>query len=179
MSVDAGMQRVSIIGVTGSGKTTFAASLAARLKVLHVELDALHWEPNWKMAELEVFRSRVGSAVAGDSWVIDGNYNKVRDLVWSRADTVVWLDYALPVTFARLFKRTIVRVRTGQELWSGNRERFAEQFLSRDSLFLWALKTHLRYRTTIPALLATDTYSHLRLERFRAPRDARKWLETI
>lgn len=173
------MQRVSIIGVTGSGKTTFAASLAARLEVLHVELDALHWEPNWKMAELEVFRNRVGSAVAADSWVIDGNYSKVRDLIWSRADTVVWLDYSLPVTFGRLFQRTMVRVRTRQELWNGNRERLTEQFLSRDSLFLWALKSYVRHRRTIPAALATDAYSHLRLERFRAPRDAQGWLETI
>ena len=75
------MQRVSVIGVTGSGKTTFAASLAARLRVPHVELDALHWEPNWTMAELDVFRRRVARQVSADGWVIDGNYAKVRDLV--------------------------------------------------------------------------------------------------
>ena len=40
------MQRVSVIGVTGSGKTTLAAALAAKLQVPYIELDALHWEPN-------------------------------------------------------------------------------------------------------------------------------------
>lgn len=168
-----------MVGVTGSGKTTFAASLAVRLNVPHVELDALHWEPHWTEAELEVFRNRVGCVAAGDGWVIDGNYSKVRDLVWGRADTVVWLDYAFPLTFVRLLRRTVRRVRSGEELWNGNRERFAEQFLSRDSLFLWSITTYSRHRRTIPAALAGEAYSHLRLVRLRAPRDAQRWLAGV
>ena len=173
------MQRVSVIGVTGSGKTTFAASLGAKLEAPHVELDALHWEPNWTMAELDVFRRRVASVVAADRWVIDGNYSKVRDLVWDRADHVVWLDYSFPLTFARLLRRTVARLRSGEELWNGNRERLSEQFLSRDSLFLWAIKTYPKYRATIPGLLASERYRHLRLIRLRAPRDAQQWLESL
>lgn len=173
------MQRVSVIGVTGSGKTTFAASLATRLQVLHIELDALHWEPNWTMAELDVFRGRVASQVSADCWVVDGNYSKVRDLVWGRADTVVWLDYSFALIFARLLRRTLARVRSGEELWNGNRERFAEQFFSRESLLLWAIKTHPRYRATFPTLLASDAYSHLRVVRLRAPRDTQEWLGSL
>ena len=173
------MQRVSVIGVTGSGKTTFAASLATRLQVAHVELDALHWEPNWTMAELDVFRRRVAGQVSADRWVIDGNYAKVRDLVWGRADTVVWLDYAFALTFARLLRRTLARIRSGEALWSGNRERFAEQFLSRESLFVWAIKTYPRYRATFPVLLASETYRHLRVVRLRAPQAAQRWLGSL
>jgi adenylate kinase family enzyme len=173
------MQRVSVIGVTGSGKTTFAASLATRLRVPHVELDALHWEPNWTMAELDVFHHRVATHVSADGWVIDGNYSKVRDLVWGRADTVVWLDYSFALTFARLLRRTLARVHSGEELWNGNRERFAGQFLSRDSLLVWAIKTYPRYRATFPVLLANNAYSHLRVVRLRAPRDARRWLGSL
>jgi len=173
------MQRVSVIGVTGSGKTTFAASLATRLQVAHVELDALHWEPNWTMAELDVFRRRVAGQVSADRWVIDGNYAKVRDLVWGRADTVVWLDYAFALTFARLLRRTLARIRSGEALWNGNRERFAEQFLSRESLFVWAIKTYPRYRAAFPALLASEPYGHLRVVRLRAPRDAQTWLGNL
>jgi hypothetical protein len=92
----------------------------------------LHWEPHWTMAELEVFRARVEQAIAGERWVVDGNYSKVRDLVWGRADSVVWLDYPFALTFGRLVLRTIARIRSKQELWSGNRERFAGQFLARD-----------------------------------------------
>ncbi len=172
------MQRVVVVGATGSGKTTFAASLAAKLEVPHIELDALHWEPNWLMAELEVFRNRVASVIQAERWVADGNYSKVRDLVWSRADTVIWLDYSLVLTLTRLLRRTLARVLTGEELWNGNRERFAEQFLSSESILLWAFKAHARYRATYPALLASEAYRHLRVVRLRTRQDTERWLQT-
>jgi adenylate kinase family enzyme len=173
------MERVVVIGVTGAGKTTLAAALAARLRAPHIELDALHWEPGWVMAELDVFRERVARAVAAERWVADGNYSKVRDLVWDRADTVVWLDYSFALSFTRLLRRTLARVRTGQELWNGNHERMAEQFLSRDSILLWAIKTHPRYRASYPALFATDQYRHLQVVRLRSPRAAETWLGRV
>src|SRR5205809_1832315 len=89
-------RRVVVVGTTGSGKTTLAGRLAQRLGVPHVELDALHWEANWVEAGDEVFRERAARALTGSAWVVDGNYSKVRDIVWGRADMVVWLDYPLP-----------------------------------------------------------------------------------
>jgi adenylate kinase family enzyme len=74
-------QRISIVGTTGSGKTTLARSIAQSLQFPHVELDSLHWEPNWTTALLPVFRSRVSEALQGDRWVVDGNYSIVRDIV--------------------------------------------------------------------------------------------------
>jgi hypothetical protein len=92
---------------------------------------------------------------------------------------VVWLDYTFALTFFRLLRRTISRVRSGEELWNGNRERFAEQFLSRESLFLWAIQTYPRYRATFPALLASEAYAHMQVVRLRAPRQARAWLASL
>ena len=89
----------------------------------HVELDALNWEPNWTTAPTDVFRRRVTEAVRGDRWIVDGNYSDVRDVVWSRATALVWLDYSLARTLGRLFWRTFRRVFTREDLWSGNRER--------------------------------------------------------
>jgi adenylate kinase family enzyme len=102
------------------------------------------------MSEPEVFRQHVARALEGDGWVADGNYSKTRDILWGHADSVVWLDYPFPLTFARLVLRTIARVRSGEELWNGNRERLAAQVFSRDSLFLWAIKTYPIYKRSIP-----------------------------
>lgn len=152
------MQRIAVVGTTGSGKTTLAQQLAERLGIPHVELDALYWGPNWTEPTREEFRARVAQAVAGDRWVADGNYSKVRDLVWSRADTAVWLDYSLPVILWQLARRTLRRVATQEELWSGNRERMRGAFFSRNSLFVWALQTYWRRRRDYPRLLAQPEY---------------------
>ena len=86
------MRRVSVVGSSGSGKSTVAARLAEQLGVPHTELDAINHQPNWTPLPHEEFRRRVTEITAGAQWVVDGNYSTVRDIVWDRADTVVWLD---------------------------------------------------------------------------------------
>ncbi|TAK23362.1 MAG: adenylate kinase [Chloroflexota bacterium] len=172
------MKRVAVVGTSGSGKTTFAATLAARLGYDHVELDALHWEAGWKMAEVEVFRSRVTTATDGEHWVCDGSYTKVRDIVWSRADTLVWLDYPLPLVLARLFRRTAQRLWAREALWNGNRESLREHF-SRDSLFIWAFRQHRRNRVAYPAALAESRFAHLAIVHLRSPNEAERWISDL
>jgi adenylate kinase family enzyme len=133
-------RRIIVVGSTGSGKTTLARLLAARFGLPHVEFDALHWEPAWTPASTDVFRERIARALGGDAWVADGNYGQVRDIAWARADTIVWLDFTLPVILPRLIRRTWRRLITQEELWNGNRERWIHQF-RRDSLVVWAIQT--------------------------------------
>ena len=88
-----GMQRVSVVGTSGAGKTTFARALAARLAVPHIELDAIFHQEDWTPLDDDEFVRRVDAATDGDAWVADGNYRMVSmdGPVWARADTVVWL----------------------------------------------------------------------------------------
>ena len=176
------MKRVSVIGTTGSGKTTFARALGAVITARHVELDALFWEPGWKTAELETFRSRIRSAISGEAWVVDGNYRAAGalDLVWSRADTVVWLDYALPLVLSRLLRRIVARIRDRAELWpgTGNRETVRNAFFTRDPLLWFAVRTHRGRRRRLAEALARPEFAHLAVHRFREPREATRWLES-
>jgi adenylate kinase family enzyme len=164
-----------IVGSTGSGKTTLATFLATRLNAPHVELDALHWEPGWVQASPEAFRARVDEALAGPTWVADGNYGSVRDLVWTRANTLIWLDFGRSTVIWRLVRRTTYRVVRGTELWNGNRERMRTVF-SRESLFIWMWKTHGRRRREFPALFRQDDFRHLSVLRFTTPRALDAWL---
>src|SRR5437870_1299209 len=126
--------RIVVVGTTGSGKTTTAGRMAEIVGAPHVELDALHWEADWTEADTETFRRRIVEATAGERWVVDGNYAKGRDLVWPRAEMIVWLDYSIVRIFRHLFFRTTRRIVTQEELWAGNRERFRTGFMSRESL---------------------------------------------
>jgi len=173
------MQRIAVVGTGGSGKTTLATRLGETLGVLHVELDELHWGPDWAPAPLDAFRERTSEALAGLAWVVDGNYSKVRDIIWSRADTVVWLDYPLPIVMARLTYRTLKRAITRKELWAGNRERFWMHLFSRDSFFLYVLRDYGRRQREYPELLAQPEHAHIGVIRFHRPRAARNWLDSL
>ena len=161
------------MGPTCSGKSTLAARLAEHYGVPHVELDALHWGPNWSEASVEEFRDRVEAALPETGWVVDGNYGgKLGDLVLGQVDLVVWLDLPLHTILGRLWTRTLRRIRHEEDLWGSNRETWRGAFLSRDSLFAWALKTHRRRRRELPPRL-----EHVPSVRLRSAREADAWLE--
>ena len=172
-------RHIVVVGTTGSGKTTLARRISERLDIPHVELDAIFWGPNWTPAPIEDFRLRIAQALEGQTWVADGNYSRVRDVVWGRADSVVWLDYTLPLIMGRLVRRTFQRVVRQEELWNDNRERAWVQLFSRDSLFLWALQTYPRRRREYPLLFERPEYAHLAVAHLRSPRATRDWLETL
>jgi adenylate kinase family enzyme len=171
--------RIVVVGTTGSGKTTLAGRVAVILGIPHVELDALRWGPRWTETPDEVFRSRVAHATAGEAWVADGNYRQVRDLLWSRADAVLWLDYSLPTVLWQVTWRTLRRIVSHEELWNGNRERFLGSFASRDSVILWALRTHRMRRREYGALFASSYYDHVRRVRLRSSRETKRWLSAL
>ncbi|WP_374711380.1 adenylate kinase [Symbiobacterium terraclitae] len=172
-------RRIVVVGTTGSGKTTLARQLAQRLGCPHVEADVLFWGPHWTKTPVDEFRTQVDRATAGDCWTFDGNYSKVRDITWGRADTLVWLDYPLPLVLWRLLRRTIRRSLNLEQLWNGNRETLWHHLFTRDSLFLWALQTHGRYRREYPLLLQRPEYAHLAVIRLRSPGATAAWLASL
>lgn len=173
------LRRVVVIGTTGSGKTTLARELALALGAEHVELDAYRHGPNWTETPDDDFVRRIGRALSGERWLADGNYSVTRGTVWPRATAIVWLDYTFGVVFWRLLLRTLRRGILRETLWNGNKENLFEHFFTRNSLFLWAIKSHWRRRRTVPSELAEPQYAHLRVVRLRSPREASRWLARI
>jgi adenylate kinase family enzyme len=172
-------QRISIIGTTGCGKTTLAAALANVLGIPHIELDALHWGANWEEPPLEVFQENVAQALSITTWITDGNYGKIRETIWSRADTLIWLDYPLPIIFWRLLRRTIKRTFTKETLWNNNTESIYNQFFTRDSLFYYAATTHKRRRQSFKRIIQEKQFPHLQVIIHRHPNQTRAWLKTL
>ena len=173
--------RIVIIGTTSTGKSTLAEQLAGQLDLHCIDLDALHWEPNWQGASLDVFRARVTEATQSGRWVVAGNYHTVRDLLWPQAEIVIWLDYSLPLIFGRLWNRTWRRWWHQELLWGTNRENMWHhiKLWSEESLFHWLFKTYWRRKREFPELLALPEHSHLKVLRFKHPKETDEWMARV
>ena len=173
------LKRVVVVGTSGAGKTTLAGELARLLDAPHVELDAYRHGPNWTETPNDIFRQRIAETLTGQRWVVDGNYSVARDIVWTRATAIVWLDYPFPLVFWRLFWRTLGRYVKRTELWNGNREDLKGVLFEKDSLFVWAFRTHWRRRKSLPEAFAQPEYARLEVRRFRSPRAAKRWVGSL
>ena len=171
------MRRVVVVGAWGAGKSRFAATLATALAAPLIEHDRLYWAEGWHARPTAEFRALAASAAAADAWVADGNFSAARDVVWGRADTLVWLDYSLPLVWRRLAWRQLRRWITRETRSAGSRyvETLAGALGPRS--LLWAMPArHAAWRREYPALLASPQYSHLHTHRLHTPSEADRWL---
>lgn len=169
--------RVVVGGISGTGKSTVARVLAQRLGAAHVELDAHAHQAGWRFAEDDELRASVAAALdaAGETWVVDGNYASVRDVVWPRATTLVWLDFPRGVATWRALRRTVPRILRGHELWNGNRETW-RNLLDGGHPIWWSWTHQPEHRRSYEESLAEPRYAHLDVIRLRSPREADRWL---
>ena len=178
------MRRVVIVGNSGSGKTTLAHAVARRLGVRHVELDALHHQAGWTPTPPDRLREAVRAALdAADAtaggWVVCGNYAAVRSTIWTRADTIVWLDLPRTVVMRRVIARSFGRVLRREELWNGNRESPGMLLALHDperSVIRWAWNGVGGYRERYVPMMASTTWADLRWYRLRSPHEVAAWL---
>lgn len=173
------MARTVVIGTSCSGKTTFARDLAHALGLPPIELDALYWLPNWAPRPADEFCALTSQALSHNHWVVDGNYGIVRDLAWSRATTIIWLNYSFPTVLWRALARTVRRALTGEKLFSGNRESLRMAFFSRESILWWVVTTFHRRRNQYRRLFDTRTLPHLVYVEFRRPSEAEGFLARL
>lgn len=175
------MRRVSIVGNAGSGKSMLGRALASGLSVPYTELDSIFHQPGWQPLDREEFRARVAELVRADGWVMDGNYTAVRDLVWGRADTVIWLDLPRRTVMRGVFGRTLRRMLTREELWNGNRESLRNLFRRdpADSIIRWAWTQHHVYRNRYAELSRAPEWAHIRFVRVASRREARRLVEAL
>jgi adenylate kinase family enzyme len=167
------MQRVVIVGNSGSGKSTLGRVIATRIGAEFLEVDSINHQADWQPLPRAELVRRVDAFTSADRWVVDGNYGAIRPLTFARADTVVWLDLPRHLVMRQVIGRTIGRVSRRQELWNGNRERWAN-FFSLDpdeSVIVWAWTRHEHYRSLYAAAMTDPANAHLTFVRLRSRRE--------
>jgi len=168
-----------VLGTSGSGKSTLASELAAREGVRHIELDGLAHGPNWTPVPEEEFRHKLDELSRQPGWVFDGNYlDRADRILWPRAHVIIWLDLPLRVILTRLLRRTVWRIASRKRLWNGNRETW-RALVGRDSVLMWALKSHRMYAREFPGRLASLRQEGKTVVQLRSAAEVRRWLDQL
>lgn len=165
------MQRVLVIGSPGAGKSTLSRELARRTGLPVIHLDAEYWRAGWIGPDTNEWIARTREIVAGERWIVDGNYGSTLGRRLSRADTVIWLDYSTPLCLWRVIRRVVTSYgRTRPDMAEGCPERFDLDFLG----YVLRFRREWRERN----LTALSGF-HGRVLRFERPAQARAWLESL
>jgi adenylate kinase family enzyme len=165
------MQRVLVMGASGSGKSTFAQKLSAIMGIPVISLDALFWKPGWIPSAAADFDERVTEAMNAPSWIMDGDYlGHVGNLRREQADTAIWFD--LPRVTCMIggmtrIAKTYGRVRP--EMAPGCPERIDPEFLR----YVW---TYRRKRRPRLARFMEDFRADQTVVRFASRADADRYL---
>ena len=169
------IERINVIGTSGSGKSTFARELAELLGLPFIEMDAIYWGRNWTEPSDEEFIPKVKTATERPRWVLDGNYSRTTPVKWRQVQLVVWLDMSFVRTVARVSTRCVKRSLSNTEIWpdTDNRETFRKSFFSRESIILWAITSYKRNRHKYAEMMKSPNYAPIWFLRLSSPHDTK------
>ena len=97
--------RIIVLGCPGSGKSTFARALAARTELPLIHLDSVWWRADGSHISRDEFDRALAELLAGEKWIIDGDYSRTYEVRLRAADTVIFLDYPEDVCMAGIVGR--------------------------------------------------------------------------
>jgi adenylate kinase family enzyme len=169
------MNRVSVIGNSGSGKSVVARQISEVIAAPLLELDSVFHQPQWTPLSDDRFQGRVAEFTRRTRWVIDGNYTShgVADIIWPRADAIVWLDLPRNTVMRRVIRRNIRRAVTREVLWNENREPWSNFLDPRPekNIMVWAWTRHGHVRAKYEARSRDGTWAHAEVHRLRTQTD--------
>ena len=164
------MRRVIVIGSGGAGKSTFARRLGSLLGINVIHLDVEHWGPGWVEPPKDEWRRKVEELVAGEAWIIDGNYSGTLDVRLAACDTVIFLDLPRAVCLWRVLKRALMYKGSRRpDMAEGCREKFDLSFL------IWIWNYPSRTRPKVVELLKQHSQDK-RVVRLRSRAEVEKFL---
>lgn len=161
------------MGPGGAGKSVLARRMGERTGLPVIHLDAHYWSAGWVEPPREAWDRKVRELIAGERWIMDGNYGRTVGVRFAAADTIVFLDFPRRISIPRVVRRAIMyRGKTRPDLAEGCPEQVPLEFLR----YLW------RYpRDSRPRIVAAmnDSGAHARHVVLRTPREVERFLDSL
>ena len=99
------MNKIIVLGCSGSGKSTFAERLQKITKLPLYHLDTIWWKPDRTHISRDEFDRKLDDLVNRDNWIIDGDYSRTYEKRIAACDTVFFLDYDVEVCIKGIMDR--------------------------------------------------------------------------
>ena len=99
------MNKIIVLGCSGSGKSTFAERLQKITKLPLYHLDNIWWKPDRTHISRDEFDRKLDDLVNRDNWIIDGDYSRTYEKRIAACDTVFFLDYDVEVCMKGIMDR--------------------------------------------------------------------------
>lgn len=162
-----------IVGCSGAGKSTLARRISEKTGLPVIHVDQIYWTAGWINRSREETRRLVAEAIAGDEWIFEGNNSTSFDLRVAKADTVIFLDFPVPLCLFRVIKRVVTgfgRVRS--DMAEGCPEGVDWEFLK------WIVGYKRNLRPEIIEML-DSLPGGVTVHHFRGPADVDGFLKTF
>ena len=88
------MNKILIIGISGTGKTRIARKISAVLKIPVTHYDTLSWGQNGKEVKRRIVEKKINEVLKKRKWIIEGYINPSAKKKLEKADIVIYLDYS-------------------------------------------------------------------------------------
>ena len=171
-------KRTIVFGSTGIGKTTMVKQIAEEFSLPVIDIDSLRREAGKSDSPEETFSQLVSESVKGDTWIIDGSYTSVQEIVWPRAEAIVWLDFSFWVFLSRLIKRSLYRIFIRKKSEKPIKGRY-QPTGERASNYLHVIFTRKQRQKQYFAALYNSKYTHLHIIRLSSPEDVTIWFDLL
>ncbi|MEO8664390.1 MAG: hypothetical protein ABI462_02745 [Ignavibacteria bacterium] len=170
-------EKILIVGISGSGKSTFSKKLGKALNIEVHHLDKYFWKPGWKKTESAQWDDLLLKLMAKDSWIIEGNFARTFKMRSMHADKVIMFDYPSVKCIYRISKR-ILKSKLRIEKRTDMAEGCNEKWFDREFLY-WVWHFNNNVRPKMYGALDEINFDKRNLIVFNKNKDVKKYLQNV